>query len=200
MAECYLTITLVLNLRSQDFLLIFYNVNTALTQNKRHNIPPWDIGVKRSSPSSLLNNWLFFTWSHSCSPAVLCISVCLPSCQEILLCRNDRPLCSLPVEAFFIPVGRHHRLPLDFLTLSLPKEKTHQVVLLLHFSPNRGIWECFESAVCFLAGLHFNNEEPVFLNHMLRHPLINATLCCVTKSQLHRAFYDWSALTVVDGI
>lgn len=100
---------------------------------------------------------------------------------------------------FFIPVGRHHRLSLDFHTG--PRRDTHQVILLFGFSPNRDIGECFESAVGFFwRAPHINSEEPALLSHMVQHPLINATLCCVTKSQLHRAFYDWSALTVVDGI
>lgn len=157
-----------------------------------------------------LHVWFYiFTWSHGRQSLVLCISLDLPSCKEMLLCRNDRLLPEIwhirlfvlsQQKPFFIPVGRYRslftRLPHAFAT----KRDTYQVILLFIFSPNRAIGEFFESAVGFLMAPHINSEEPVLLSHMVQHPLINATQCCVTKSQLHHAFYDWSALTVVDGI
>ncbi len=95
-----------------------------------------------------------------------------------------------PTGSLFHPSGQtpqsFTRLPHTLTT----KRDTHQVILLFNFSPNRGIGECFESAVGFLTAPHINSEEPALLSHMVQHPLINATLCCVTKSQLHHAFYD----------
>lgn len=82
---------------------------------------------------------------------------------------------------FFIAVADKPRLPLAVERGALP------VVLLKHFFTNR---KCFESAVGFLTAQRINSEEPARLSHMIQHPLINATQCCVTKSQLHHALSD----------
>lgn len=141
-------------------------------------------------------SWIVFSgqWSaFSASPSIL------PSCQEIpvqewqasLSDMTHLALCSLPAFFFFIAVADKPRLPLAVERGALP------VVLLKHFFTNR---KCFESAVGFLTAQRINSGEPARLSHMIQHPLINATQCCVTKSQLHHALSDWSALTVVDGI
>ncbi len=154
---------------------------------------------------------LVFTFSHETPVAVLpssaspsvSLHVRGSSCVEMTgLSQQYDTFGSLfsPSRSLFHPSGPTPqsltRLPHALAT----KRDTHQVILLFNFSPNRGIGECFESAVGFLTASHINSEEPALLSHMVQHPLINATLCCVTKSQLHHAFYDWSALTVVDGI
>lgn len=68
------------------------------------------------------------------------------------------------------------------LPLVCVERRTHS-----HFFTNR---KCFESAVGFLMAPRINSGEPACLSHMIQHPLINATQCCVTKSQLHHAPSD----------
>lgn len=86
-------------------------------------------------------------------------------------------LCSLPAEVFFLSQRAHEPgLPLAVEREAQRREK--------HFFTNR---KCFESAVGFLTAQRINSEEPARLSHMIQHPLINATRCCVTKSQLHHA-------------
>lgn len=128
---------------------------------------------------------------------LLCISLHLPFMSEdppvqkwqaSLSDMTHLALCSLPAEVFFYRGGP---MAQDFHWLC---RETHT---LMHFFTNR---KCFESAVGFLMAPRINSGEPARLSHMIQHPLINATQCCVTKSQLHHAPSDWSALTVVVGI
>lgn len=137
-----------------------------------------------------------FTWNSpsafsSVSPSISPSYQEIPSVQKWQASLSDMThlaLCSLPAEVFFSfsPSQQHDSAMLP-LTLVPP----------MHFFTNR---ECFESAAGFLMDPRINSEEPAPLSHMIQHPLIKATLCCVTKSQLHHAPSDWSALTVVDGI
>lgn len=161
--------------------------------------------VISSSPSCASNKFTlfyFFTFSHETTAAVLMSSaspsvslhVRRSSCVEMTgFSQRDDTFGSLfsPTRSPFHPSGQTPqsltRLPHTLAT----KRDTHQVILLFNFSPNRGIGECFESAVGIFDGAsRINSEEPALLSHMVQHPLINATLCCVTKSQLHHAFYD----------
>lgn len=130
--------------------------------------------------------------SHPLPSPSVSLHVRRSSCVEVTGFSQRYDIFGSLFSAFFHP----SRQTLQSFT-ALPhilssRRDTHQVILLFEFSPNRSIGECFVSAEGFFfffwRALHINSKKPALLSHMVQHPLINATLCCVTKSQLHHAF------------
>lgn len=187
-----------------------------LTQACATVSPCWISRVTSSTLSRMSHHFHRFSRLHpeprpqfpssSLYASLLCL--CLPSCSEILLRGNDRLLPAiwhirLFVLSFFHPSGQTPpslpRLPRTHS--GLPAERHSPSNTFVQFLPESPHWGIFWVSSGISDGpRHINSGEPALLSHMVQHPLINATLCCVTKSQLHHAFYDWSALTVVDGI
>lgn len=132
--------------------------------------------------------------------------ICRPVCVSLRLCLHVRRSSCVEMTGLsqrcdtFGPLFSLHRGPVSSqwadttasrnASTHLRRRHSHPVILLFKsLLYNRSSGGCFESAVRFLMPLHINSKEPALPGHMVRHPLINATQCCVTKSQLHPCFF-----------